>query len=294
MSIFANDNEALILPAGIQSDFDLKIKPLGQFCFRKVERSRYYSILWIKEGSGRVKYEFREHNFQAPALLFFSPYQPFLFTEGDGLKGVSIHFSGDFYCLEKHREETSCSGVLFNNIYDRPIVNLATAPQEKLHHVLAELQSELQNDTAADRELLLSWLKIFLINAVRIKKSQLTAVSPAEPSGKRATTIKQLTRMIDRHFRDKKSPADYAALLNISAKALGKLVKEQFNVTLTSLIQERVIVEAKRELYLTDKLVKEIAYELGYDDPFYFSRVFKKYTGVSPEHIREHYLTQGK
>ncbi len=294
MSIFSNDEQALILPAKLDNNFDLKIKPLGELCFRKVERSRYYSILWIQEGAGRVKYEFREHAFQAPALLFFSPYQPFLFTEGKGLKGVSIHFSGDFYCLERHREEISCNGVLFSNIYDRPMIDLETVNQDKLQRAFTDLRTELAEDDNLNRELLLSYLKVFLIHATRIKKTQLTDTMPEAPSEKRHVLIKELTDLIETQFRSKKSPADYAALLNISAKALGKLVKEQFDLTLTTLIQDRVIIEAKRELYMTDKLVKEIAWELGYEDPFYFSRMFKKYTGVSPEHIRAHYLEQGK
>ena len=294
MSIFSNDEHALMIPAENGNEFDLKIKPLGQFCFQKVERSRYYSILWIQEGSGRVKYEFREHDFQAQSILFFSPYQPFLFSEGKNLKGVSIHFSGDFYCLEKHREETSCNGLLFNTIYDHPIINMSDVRPDKLRQVLADLQGELRESQLADRELALSYLKIFLIHATRIKKLQLADSPLVTPAENRHVILKELTELIDTQFRSKKSPAEYASLLNISPKALGKLVKEQFDITLTALIRERVIIEAKRELYMTDKLVKEIAWELGYEDPFYFSRMFKKTTGVSPEHIREHYLQQGK
>ena len=294
MSIFSNDERALMIPAENGNEFDLKIKPLGQFCFQKVERSRYYSILWIQEGSGRVKYEFRERDFQAPSILFFSPYQPFLFSEGNDLKGVSIHFSGDFYCLEKHREETSCNGLLFNTIYDHPIINMSDVRPDKLRQVLADLQGELRESQLADRELALSYLKIFLIHATRIKKLQLADSPLVTPAENRHVILKELTELIDTQFRSKKSPAEYASLLNISPKALGKLVKEQFDITLTALIRERVIIEAKRELYMTDKLVKEIAWELGYEDPFYFSRMFKKTTGVSPEHIREHYLQRGK
>ncbi|WJS93302.1 AraC family transcriptional regulator [Flavobacterium johnsoniae] len=58
-------------------------------------------------------------------------------------------------------------------------------------------------------------------------------------------------------------------------------------MTLSDLITERIIVEAKRELYLTNKTVKEIAYELGYDDEYYFSRVFKGKTDISPQLYRD-------
>ena len=80
---------------------------------------------------------------------------------------------------------------------------------------------------------------------------------------------------------------DYARTLNISRKALARMTKGYFNRTLTELIAERIIMEAKRELYMTRKPVKEIAYELGYDDVHYFSRFFKTNAKISPQIYRE-------
>jgi AraC-like DNA-binding protein len=65
------------------------------------------------------------------------------------------------------------------------------------------------------------------------------------------------------------------------------MTKSYFNKTLSALINERIIIEAKRELYLSDKTVKEIAYELGYDDEYYFSRFFKVNADVSPQLYRD-------
>ena len=59
------------------------------------------------------------------------------------------------------------------------------------------------------------------------------------------------------------SPSNYIELLYISPKALAKIIKTHFNKTLTHLISERIITEAMRELYLTSKTIKEIAWELG-------------------------------
>lgn len=70
-------------------------------------------------------------------------------------------------------------------------------------------------------------------------------------------------------------------------EALLKLTKNYFKKTLTDLIAERIIIEAKRELYLTNKAVKEIAYELGYEDEHYFSRFFKTNADISPQLYRE-------
>jgi len=88
--------------------------------------------------------------------------------------------------------------------------------------------------------------------------------------------LQKLKDAIEEHYKSKHSASEYADLLYISPKALAKITKTHFNKTLSSLINERIIIEAKRELYLTDKTVKEIAYELGYEDEYYFSRFFKQ------------------
>ena len=68
---------------------------------------------------------------------------------------------------------------------------------------------------------------------------------------------------------------------------MAKITKLHFNKTLTDLISERIIIEAKRELYLTNKAVKEIAFELGYEDEYYFSRFFKNNVDISPQVYRD-------
>ena len=83
------------------------------------------------------------------------------------------------------------------------------------------------------------------------------------------------------------SKVENAEMLSITPKALAKLTKTHLNKTLTELINERIIIEAKRELYLTNKPVKEIAYDLGYNDEYYFSRFFKKNAEVSPQEYRD-------
>lgn len=98
--------------------------------------------------------------------------------------------------------------------------------------------------------------------------------------------LQSLKDAIEKNYKEKHTASDYAAILHITAKALAKIAKTYLNKTLTFLISERIIIEAKRELYLTNKSVKQIAYELGYDDAYYFSRFFKTNTEVSPQIYR--------
>jgi AraC-like DNA-binding protein len=145
----------------------------------------------------------------------------------------------------------------------------------------------MQNAALAQYELLISYLKILLIHGSRLRIEQ-NPLASAEISGlKEPFVLQNLKDAIEEHFKSKHSPADYADLLNISPKALARITKNHFNKTLTNMIAERIVIEAKRELYLTSKPVKSIAYELGFNDAFYFSRFFKNNADVSPQLYRE-------
>jgi AraC family transcriptional regulator, transcriptional activator of pobA len=153
--------------------------------------------------------------------------------------------------------------------------------------VLEQMKIEMQNPALAQYELLVSYLKIFLITASRLKKEQQSVTSSVIKENSAPFILQNLKNFIEQNFKTKHSASDYANLLNISSKALAKITKNHFNKTLTDLISERIIIEAKRELYLTNKAVKEIAYELGYDDEHYFSRFFKNNAEVSPQMYRD-------
>lgn len=145
----------------------------------------------------------------------------------------------------------------------------------------------MQNADLAQYELLVSYLKILLITASRLKVQQQPDAADELKNHTEPFILQKLKDAIEAHFKTKHSPSDYAGLLYISPKALAKITKSHFNKTLSELINERIIIEAKRELYLTDKTVKEIAYELGYEDEYYFSRFFKINAEVSPQLYRE-------
>lgn len=99
--------------------------------------------------------------------------------------------------------------------------------------------------------------------------------------------LQKLKDAIEVNYKTKHSPAQYAEMLFLSPKTLAKMTKTYFNKTLSNLINERIIIEAKRELYLTNKTIKEIAFELGYNDEYYFSRFFKINADVSPQLYRQ-------
>jgi len=253
--------------------------------FNSLKKYNYFSLLLVSQGEGRVIRDGAEYEFGHDCLLCFAIYQPFRIIPKQEFEGVLINFHPSFFCLFKHRHEVSCNGILFNNLYDTPVVNLNADEMRSLTLIAGQLRDEMEKRQAPDQDVLLSYLKIFLINATRTKVEQ--SREGAADTRKLPMTIENLRTAIEANFRTLRSPGDYSRLLHISSKALNKASKSHFNKTLTSLIAERLIIEAKRELYLTSKPVKQIAFELGYIDEFYFSRFFKKNVGVSPQTFRD-------
>jgi AraC family transcriptional regulator, transcriptional activator of pobA len=254
--------------------------------FDHIQRNNYYSLIWFTKGSGKVKADFSEYDFTANNLFAFSPYQPFMFSSKKFTSGFALQFHPDFFCIHKHQSEVACNGVLFNNIYNPPLVVIDEKSALTIEMLIAQMKTEMQNPALAQYELLISYLKIFLIMTSRLKTEQEPKSLNSISNNKEPFILQNLKNAIEQDFKTKHSASDYAKTLNISTNALAKITKTHFNKTLTDLISERIIIEAKRELYLTGKPIKQIAYELGYDDEYYFSRFFKTNTDVSPQIYR--------
>ncbi len=255
--------------------------------YEQIQRLNYYSLIWIKNGTGKAKADFSEYEFPENSLFAFSPYQPFMLNAVTELNGTVLNFHPDFFCIHKHQQEVACNGVLFNNVYQPPFVSVDESSAGTFEMLLAQMKTELLNPGLAQHERLVSYLKIFLITASRLKTQQQVESLTTAAGNNEPFILQTLKNYIELHFKTKHSASDYAEFLNISPKALAKITKTHINKTLTDLISERIIIEAKRELYLTDKPVKEIAWELGYEDEHYFSRFFKNNADVSPQLYRE-------
>jgi len=99
--------------------------------------------------------------------------------------------------------------------------------------------------------------------------------------------MEQFIYLVEKNYLTLHKPADYADLLSMSVNNLSKKCQRYFGKSTSLMIQERLVLEAKKKLHLTRQSVKEIAFALNFSDEFYFSRFFKKFTGVSPHSFRE-------
>jgi len=106
---------------------------------------------------------------------------------------------------------------------------------------------------------------------------------------RRVALTRKFKALLFRDYKNIKRPSDYAETLKVSTPYLNEAVKLVSGFTVSYWIQKMIIVEAKRLLYYTDHPVKKIAYELGYDDHAYFSRIFTQAEKISPMSYRKKY-----
>ncbi|AUC21752.1 AraC family transcriptional regulator [Polaribacter sejongensis] len=243
-----------------------------------------YSIYWIQEGKGTYNIDFEQYTFEDNVLFFLSPGQVFTVDSEQIKTAYKLTFVRDFYCIQTHDQEVACNGILFNNIYETPFVKPCEKDTAKLNFILESLIEEFQQDETAQYDMLQSYLKQFIISAVRVKKENHVIKEDTE-----TRLFKDFSLLVEQNFRTMHSVTEYANRLGLSPKSISKHFQKLGAKTPSDFIKNRILLEAKRLLIYTDKTVKEIAFELGFNDPAYFTRFFTKAISKSPLQFKKDY-----
>jgi len=141
--------------------------------FDHLQRLNYYTVILINKGQGILKVDFTEYNFTQNTLMCFASYKSFMIKEhGNEMSRIVINFHPNFFCIHKHQKEVACNGLLFNDIYKPPFVILERNDLHIFYSIFEQMKVEMENVQLAQYELCVSFLKIFLIAASRLKVSQ--------------------------------------------------------------------------------------------------------------------------
>ncbi len=246
-------------------------------------RHDHYMCFFVEEGTIYFGIDFQEVKIVAPALLISYPGQMHHHLhaiESTKAEGWILAFDPKF--IEKN------ASASIEESFSNEIMILFDQEQKHWFSALFELiNAEVkQGDSSANNTII-----GHLINGFFAKTTALFQLQEKERvleySSRSVEIVKTFKRLVREQFIRSKKPSEYADIMNISTSYLNDTVKSITGFSATNFIQQEVFREAQRLLCYTNKSIKEIAFQLGYDDYKYFIRLFSKYVNISPTNFRK-------
>jgi len=248
-------------------------------------------VLYIPSGS-EISVDFNHFKTAKPSLFFLTNQHIKISKTKEN--ATLLYYNRDFYCIQIHDKEVACDGLLFHNIFEIPFVELDEREDFIIKDLFQNIREELEVKDSSAEEMIRTFVKQIIIRATRIWKTQNLHRDEIKITNSEIDLFRDFSRHLEIHFRKKHNVSDYADLLHLAPKTLTHKFKSLQLESPNQLIISRILLEAKRLLVYTDKTVKEIAYDLGYDDPAYFNRLFTSKTGSTPANFKKNYLSGKK
>lgn len=241
-------------------------------------RHNFFFVLALKEGKGNHVIDFVPYKVGNSCVFIIRPGQVHQLELKASSTGYLLEFSMEFY----HRNDRGTSQVL----RQATATNSCKVPKvsfDKLTYILDYIFQEYKDANVGYHEVIRAQLDIFFIEFLRNRQQSSPTASTNSYEQERLDEFQQL---IEKHVAEKKQVSDYTDMLNLSGYQLSAITKSILGKTPSELLTEYIILESKRLLLATTDQVNQIAWHLGYDDPSYFIRFFRKHTGSSPDAFR--------
>lgn len=235
--------------------------------FNDVHRHNFFEIIWflqVNENS-RMELDFENHILKNSQICIIAPGQVFN-MKLRGEKGYVLAISREIF-----KEACDVETILTGGTCP---FSLDPQSAETCSIIVSLMEEEYKNASRID--LLKTYLRAFCI----IITEQINIQDPLINDRQR---IQELVRLIEEYYTTEKESGFYADQIKISTHHLNDIVRLSRGTTVKKMIAQRLLLEAKRELRFGALTVKEIAFKLGFSDASYFSRFFKKQTGLSPD-----------
>ncbi|MHA3773421.1 helix-turn-helix domain-containing protein [Verrucomicrobiota bacterium sgz303538] len=262
---------------------------------RSLLQPHYHHFFQVFLMSGRsfFMHDFVEYRITGAVLAFASPGQVHVVKPGRGFRGIFVSFTQDFFDGTTPPPSKLLEYPFFFSNGAPPFVRLEHKEFLRYQELFAEMQSEFDANLAGASDVLRALLQIIFARAARHFPEGEQSSEPSRP----AQLMREFRLAVETRFREFTSLSDYAALLKVTVNHLNDTVREQTGQSAGEIIRQRRLLDAKRLLLHSDMSVSEVGYHLGFEDPSYFSRFFRRYAGVSPAEfragIREKYQQNG-
>jgi AraC family transcriptional regulator, transcriptional activator of pobA len=246
----------------------------------------FYEILYLTAGSGIHVIDFKSYQIKPNSIFFLSPGQVHTLELSDDIKGYIFLFTSEFYLFNKQNKNRLLEFPFFFHLQEEtpPLYLSQGTDVQKMTTFFQEAIATLQVDNNEDKdEMLTALLDLILIRC----KQLYPATHSVGHTARGKLLVKRFKQLIEENYHMNFSVKDYAGQLAVTPNHLTEMVKMLTGRTSNDLIHERTIIEAKKMLRYTDLSVTQIALELNFKDQSYFTKFFKKYTSVTPDHFRK-------
>lgn len=257
-----------------ESEYDWVIKPH--------RHEQMFQIIWVDGGKAQIQLDINHWQLNGafvvtiPAGVVHSlSFEPgitgMVMTIADSLLSPSLNQRASRYFADLSR---SARITEFNR-------------EESLYHDLRSYFHSIKREfTRADdgHEQMMEWLVRALLMTIQRQADHRHLLST--PKSGSVQVLDRFKTLVEENYPNQWSVQQYATALGISVSTLNRLCHEHFGTTAKAVLQQRLLVEAKRHLIYTAESLEQTAYNLGFKDPAYFSRMFKQLEGVTPSDYR--------
>lgn len=247
-------------------------------------RSGFYHIIWFQDCNVTHLIDFNQITIKPHSLLFLSKDIVHRFDDKEQLKGKIILFTDTFFGKTEADIRFLRKSILFNDLLS--VSQIQIENQSELFKSLVQLmETELQMVTDdLQAAILQNFLHNFLLLSEReLRNQNFTKIK----KGADLDYVMLFKDLLEVNYKNQKQVNYYAKQIIISEKRLNQATTKVLGKSPKELIDERVLLEAKRILAHTTESVKEIAYQLGFEEPTNFIKYFKKHSSITPTEFRE-------
>lgn len=257
----------------------------GKESVMRPHRTNFYILVFITHGFSQHLVDFQTYNIKEGDFFIIRPGQIHAFLPTNDCDGTIIAFTEDFLLHKSHYHFLSENSKLLGELSFSFLFHLADDKREKVYQLMHMIQQELANSYDALQEnILQSHLSSLLLCLIRLKRGD----NQSTPNySKDFLYALQFKNLIEKSWGKQYTVTQYAQEIGISTRSLQKISEAHFGKSPKAMIQYCVLLESKRMLIDQSLQVKEIAYNLGFDEPTNFTKFFKKFTKISPEQFRK-------
>lgn len=251
----------------------------------------YFEIIFFKKAKGIVVLNQKSIHVTDNSVVFISTFQKRKWTlDAEGLEFTSLVFQEDFL-NEFFEDKLFTYRLLYFYQFEFPLsMSLSVAEMMKTCDLLSEIKKELV-ETKPDSAHIVRALLYYLLQSLNRQYANRNNLALNKSENNYAYQFK---RLLENHIRENQRVNDYAAMLGISRIFLNRVAKEQFNLTASEIIKQRLLIEIQNLLIHSNKTISEIAFELNFSEPNHLMRFFKSQTNQTTSQFLANYRSSFK